>query len=139
MWLLSLQLLSHVGLVLMSPYTFVMESLVRTMRSLFICINVVCFAWVGLQASVKTDIHIASSHQVLVDHHHHNLFEAHPDHEAGSGAHAHAADSVQTNALVSDKGQWVYAAAAITPLGLPPHLPPDVFLEGLLRPPQNTL
>ena len=116
-----------------------MESFVRIMRSLFICINVVCVAWVGLQASVKNDMHIASSHQMAVDHHHHNLFEAHPDHEGNSAAHAHAADSVQTNALVSDKGQRVYAAAVITPLALPPHLPPDVFLEGLLRPPQNTL
>jgi hypothetical protein len=132
-------LLRHAGLLLISLYNSIMESFVRIMRSLFICINVVCFAWVGLQASIKTDMHIASSHQVPIDHHHHNLFEAHPDHEAGSAAHAHAADSVQTNALVPDKGQWVYAAAAITPLGLHPHLPPDVFLEGLLRPPQNTL
>lgn len=111
----------------------------RLTRFLFICLTTVCFAWLSSQATVKTDIHIISSHHVVVDHHHHNLFESHSNHDGSSSPHIHLADSLQTNALVSDKQQWAYALATVSPPGHKAQLPPDVFLEGLLRPPQADL
>ncbi len=93
----------------------------------------------GARMAVNDDFHVAQDHQLAQEHHHHDAFSIHFDHDDYSGSHVHAADSFQPAALFADD------ALALRPLGSNQRFragsspPPDIFLDGLLRPPQTLL
>lgn len=94
---------------------------------------------VGAGAAVSDDLHIATAHQLALDHHHHDDFSSHFDHDDGVAAHVHVVDTYQSFGLVQEDSQdWNFLVSRKQPSSMVVR-PPDVFLEGFLRPPQLIL
>ena len=93
----------------------------------------------GASAAAYDDLHVAAAHQVALDHHHHDDFSSHFDHDDGAGSHTHVVDSFQSFGLVQEgsSGFRIFGGQAQPALVMA--RPPDIFLEGLLRPPQTLL
>lgn len=105
----------------------------------FLCSQVLFASIAGAGATAHDDLHVATVHQLAVDHHHHDDFSSHFDHDDGSGAHVHVVDSFQSFGLAHEQpSAWNLVGSQKQP-GLSIAKPPVVFLEGLLRPPQMLL
>lgn len=93
----------------------------------FLCSQVLFASIAGAGATAHDDLHVATVHQLAVDHHHH---------DDGSGAHVHVVDSFQSFGLAHEQpSAWNLVGSQKQP-GLSIAKLPVVFLEGLLRPPQ---
>jgi hypothetical protein len=105
----------------------------------FCCLLVVFVSVAGLGVAAHDDLHVATAHQLALDHHHHDDFSSHFDHDDGVGAHAHVVDNFQSFGLAQEhSSDWNLFGSQKQPV-LSLARPPDIFLEGLLRPPQMFL
>jgi len=82
---------------------------------------------------------VATAHQLALDHHHHDDFSAHFDHEDGAGTHVHVVDTFQSFGMVQENTSNLKPFGSQTQQALSLVCPPYIFLEGLLRPPQLLL
>ena len=82
------------------------------------------------------EIHQVLSHDEAIDHHHHDAFTTHFDHEATGSSHQHFTDTFQSPALLTSRGLLSAFPTASTPIAFNPLEPPAVFLDGWLRPPR---
>ncbi|MCM0035122.1 MAG: hypothetical protein NBV66_04970 [Burkholderiaceae bacterium] len=82
------------------------------------------------------EIHQVLSHNEAIDHHHHDAFTTHFDHETADSTHQHFTDSFQSPALLASRGLLSAFPTASPPTAFNPIEPPAVFIDGLLRPPR---
>ena len=116
--------------------------MLRSNRNLVIwllCLQVLFGSIAGTGISTQDDLHVATAHQAAVDHHHHNDFSSHFDHDDGPGTHVHAVDSFQSVGLIQDDAARLRLVGSQGKPVVLSSRPPDIFLEGLLRPPQILL
>ena len=105
----------------------------------FLCLQVFFVSVTGLGMAASDDLHIATAHQLALDHHHHDDFSSHFDHDDGVGAHVHVVDSYQSFGLIQESSNDLnFLGSRKQPRSMVVR-PPDVFLEGFLRPPQMIL
>ncbi len=90
-------------------------------------------------AAAYDQLHVATVHQVAIDHHHHDDFSSHVDQDDSTGAHIHVVDSFQPFGLIQENSSDVKLFGCQTQSNLLIARPPEIFLEGLLRPPQTIL
>jgi hypothetical protein len=114
-----------------SPKSFVTVALV--------CLQMLFVSVAGAGISASNDLHVATSHEQVINHHHHDAFSSHSDHSDSSEVHHHTGDSLQSIALVPEMLDPIHItdSEARQRLSLDPPL--DIFLDGLLRPPQMIL
>jgi hypothetical protein len=105
----------------------------------FLCAQVLFVSVVGIGVAAQDDLHVATAHQLALDHHHHDDFSSHFDHDDGAGAHVHVVDSFQPFGLIQENTADLKPFGSQTRQFLSLVCPPDIFLEGLLRPPQLLL
>jgi hypothetical protein len=116
-----------------------MTRLKRLLALWFLCSQVFFVSVAGAGVTAYDDLHVATAHQLALDHHHHDDFSSHFDHDEGAGAHVHVVDSFQSVGLIQENipGLRLFGAQKQSIFGI--SRPPDIFLEGLLRPPQRLL
>ena len=105
----------------------------------FFCSQVLFVSVSGASVAAYGDLHVAAAHQVALDHHHHDDFSSHFDHDDGTGAHAHVVDSFQPFGLIQENSSVLGLIGDQKEPILLIARPPDIFLEGPLRPPQTLL
>jgi hypothetical protein len=104
-----------------------------------LCSQVLFVSVVGIGVAAHDDLHVATAHQLALDHHHHDDFSSHFDHDDGSGTHIHVADTFQPVGLIQEDTVDLSPFGRQTQHVLSFVRPPDIFLEGPLRPPQLLL
>lgn len=104
-----------------------------------LCLQMLFGSVAATGLSVHDDLHVATVHQLALDHHHHDNFSSHFDHDDGAGTHAHAVDSFQSFGLIQETTSDLKPVGGQKQPVLLMVRPPDIFLEGLLRPPKTTL
>ncbi|MEN9794428.1 MAG: hypothetical protein RJA17_968 [Pseudomonadota bacterium] len=112
---------------------------IRLVGLWFLCSQVIFVSVAGAGVAAHDDLHVATAHQLALDHHHHDDFSSHFDHDDGAGAHVHAVDSFQSFGLVQENTSGLQPFGGQKQLALLSARPSDIFLEGLLRPPQLLL
>ena len=105
----------------------------------FLCSQVLFVSVAGASVAAQDDLHVATAHQLALDHHHHDDFSAHFDHEDGAGTHVHVVDTFQSFGMIQENTADLKPFGRQTEQVLSLVCPPDIFLEGLLRPPQLLL
>ena len=105
----------------------------------FLCSQVLFVSVAGAGVAAYDDLHVATAHQLALDHHHHDDFSSHFDHDDGAGTHAHTVDSFQSFGLVQENRSDLKPFGGQKQPVLLIARPPDIVLEGLLRPPQMLL
>ena len=116
-----------------------MIQLQRFIAVWFLCSQVLFVSIAGAGVAAHDDLHVATAHQLALDHHHHDEFSSHFDHDDEAGAHVHAVDTFQSFGLVQEnRSDLKLLCGQKQPTLLIAH-PPEIFLEGLLRPPQTLL
>lgn len=106
---------------------------------LFLCSQMLFASVAGAGVAARDDLHVATAHQLALHHHHHDDFSAHFDHEDGAGGHVHVVDTFQSFGMVQENTADLKPFGRQTEQVLSLVCPPDIFLEGLLRPPQSLL
>jgi len=93
----------------------------------------------GVTSSFADSLHVITTHQKAIDHHHHDEFSLHFDHEDTSLSHQHNADGIQHIALLC-KNNFLLTQAGISRLQIPLfESPTSAFLKVPFRPPQFNL
>jgi hypothetical protein len=111
----------------------------RSLALWFLCWQIFFVSVTGAAVATHDDLHVATAHQLALDHHHHGDFSLHFDHDDGAGTHVHAVDSFQSFGLAQEhSSDWSLFGSQRQP-ALFLARPPDIVLEGLLRPPQMRL
>jgi hypothetical protein len=116
-----------------------MARLKRLFALWFLCSQVLLVSVMGASAAAYDDLHVATAHQLALDHHHHGEFSSHFDHDDGADTHVHAVDSFQSFGLIQEGSSDFGIFGGQTQTTLAIARPPTIFLEGLLRPPQTLL
>ncbi len=117
-----------------------MSRLKRLLCLWILCSQVLFISVTGSGVAATYDeLHVATAHQLALDHHHHDDFSSHFDHDDGTGAHVHVTDSFQTFGVVHENISDLKLLGSQEQPALLIASPPDIFLEGLLRPPQTRL
>jgi hypothetical protein len=105
----------------------------------FFCSQVLFVSVSGASVAAYDYLHVAAAHQVALDHHHHDDLSSHFDHDDGTGAHVHVNDSFQPFGLIRENSSVLSLIGNQKQPTLLIARPPDIFLEGPLRPPQTLL
>ena len=116
-----------------------MHRIKRYLALYFLCSQVLFVSVAGANAATYDDLHAATAHQLALDHHHHDEFSSHFDHDDGAEAHTHVVDSFQSFGLIHEGSSDFGMFSGQTQPTLAIARPPAIFLEGLLRPPQTLL
>ncbi|MGA0004679.1 MAG: hypothetical protein ACO3GJ_06790 [Burkholderiaceae bacterium] len=116
-----------------------MVRLKRLVALWFLCSQVLLVSVTGVSAAAYDDLHVATAHQLALDHHHHDEFSSHFDRDDGAGSHTHVVDSFQSYGMVEEGSGDFGIFGGQTQPNLAIARPPAIFLEGLLRPPQTLL
>ena len=111
----------------------------KILALLFLCSQMLFASVAGAGVAARDDLHVATAHQLALDHHHHDDFSSHFDHDDGAGVHVHAVDSFQSFGMVQENTSNLKLFGSQTQQVLSFVCPPDIFLEGPLRPPQLLL
>ena len=111
----------------------------KLLALLFLCSQVLFVSVAGAGVAAHDDLHVATAHQLALDHHHHDDFSSHFDHDDGAGAHVHVNDTFQPVGLIQEDTVDLNPFGSQTQHVLSFVRPPDIFLEGPLRPPQLLL
>jgi hypothetical protein len=111
----------------------------RALALWFLCSQMLFGAAAGANAATYDDLHVATAHQLALDHHHHDDFSSHFDHDDGTGTHVHVIDSLQPFGLIQENLSVLRLIGDQKQPTLLIARPPDIFLEGPLRPPQTLL
>jgi len=91
----------------------------------------------GAFTSSLNDVHQSFLHSQDVEHHHHDAFSTHNNDKDGDTAHQHFTDSFQTIAIVPQVSKQAFKLEGERTRLATLLAPPDVYLDGLLRPPQT--
>lgn len=75
--------------------------------------------------------HLATAHQLAVDHHHHDAFRSHFEHEDRVGSNLHLSDNFQAIGLPLESPSAVMPLNGGKQQGTAVASPIEVFLEGL--------
>ncbi|MGA0038045.1 MAG: hypothetical protein ACO3TI_07215 [Aquiluna sp.] len=116
-----------------------MHRIKRYLALYFLCSQVLFVSVAGANATTYDDLHVATAHQLALDHHHHDEFSSHFDHDDGVGSHTHVVDNSQSYGLVEEGSNNFGVFGGQTQPTLVIARPPAIFLEGLLRPPQTLI
>lgn len=74
----------------------------RAIFSLLLCLHVFAISFYGNLINFADNLHVLTTHQVAINHHHHDASSLHIDHEDVNMVHQHAVDYVQNIAVLSD-------------------------------------
>jgi hypothetical protein len=74
----------------------------RTIFSLLLCLNIFAISLYGNLVNFADNLHVLTTHQVAIDHHHHEEASLHLDHDDVNMVHQHAVDHVQNIAVLLD-------------------------------------
>jgi len=116
-----------------------MARMKRALALWFLCSQMLFGSVAGPSAAAYDDLHVATAHQLALDHHHHDEFSSHFDHDDGASSHTHVVDSFQSFGLIEEDSSDFRIFGGQTQPTLAIARPPTIFLEGLLRPPQTLL
>jgi len=116
-----------------------MTSFKQSLTVWLLCIQLLFVSVAGANLSVYDNFHLATAHQLALDHHHHDDLSTRFDHDDGAGTHVHLADSFQPVGLLPETPSKLKPSGANRRLSLSINPPLDIFLAGLLRPPQALL
>ena len=75
---------------------------IRTIFSLLLCLNIFAVSLYGNLINFAENLHVMTTHQVAIDHHHHDSISLHMDHDDVSMVHQHAGDYAQNIAVLCD-------------------------------------
>ena len=82
------------------------------------------------------NLHVMMTHQVAIEHHHHDSFSLHIDHDDVNMVHQHAGDSTQNLALLCDNNLST-PLLKVSRVHLPRlEQPTSALIEAPFRPPQ---
>ena len=109
---------------------------IRTIFSLLLCLNIFAVSLYGNLINFADNLHVMTTHQVAIDHHHHDAYSLHLDHDDVSMAHHHAGDATQNIAVLSDNHLYPTLLKVIRVRAALFDQPPSVFIEAPFRPPQ---
>jgi len=103
---------------------------------LIICLQIFLMNLSMAHASTFDDIHELTDHAVVLDHHHHDSYSLHLDHENIETAHIHLTDSFQSIGILlsSNNKAWLKDSEKLNIQSI--KSPPEVFLKKILRPPR---
>ena len=74
----------------------------RAIFSLLLCLNIFAMSFYGSVINISDSFHVMTTHQAAIDHHHHDSFSLHMDHDDVSMVHQHAGDYAQNIAVLCD-------------------------------------
>ncbi|MDO9025919.1 hypothetical protein [Zwartia sp.] len=113
---------------------------IKTFTLLILLSCQLAFASVAMSfSSSQNAIHQLYSHDLNIDHHHHDAFSMHLEESNGEAKHQHATDASLT-ADLAPLASTMIAKPEKQRIAIGNQLvPPDIFLEGPLRPPRTHL
>ena len=74
----------------------------RAIFSLLLCLNLFAVSLYGNLINFADNLHVMTTHQVAIDHHHHDSISLHMDHDDVNMVHQHEVDYVQNIAVLCD-------------------------------------
>ena len=108
----------------------------RAIFSLLLCLNLSAMSCYGGVIDIVDSYHVMSTHQAAIDHHHHDSFSLHMDHDDVSIFHTRAGDYVQNIAVLCDLNlltpNFKVSRFYLTRL----EQPTSAFIKTPFRPPQ---
>ncbi len=116
-----------------------MARMKRALALWFLCSQMLFGSAAGANAAAYDDLHVATAHQLALDHHHHDDFSSHFGYDDGTGVHVHVIDSFQPFGLIQENSSVLRLIGDQKQPTLLIARPRDIFLEGPLRPPQTLL
>jgi hypothetical protein len=99
-------------------------------------LNIFAVSLYGNLINFADNLHVMTTHQVAIDHHHHDAYSLHLDHDDVSMAHHHAGDATQNIAVLSDNHLYPTLLKVIRVRAALFDQPQSVFIEAPFRPPQ---
>ncbi len=108
----------------------------RAIFSLLLCLNLFAISLYGNLNSFAENLHVMTTHQVAIDHHHHDAYSLHLDHDDVNMVHQHAVDYVQNIAVLCDNNLSA-PLLKVSRVHLPRiEQPASALIEVPFRPPQ---
>jgi hypothetical protein len=108
----------------------------RAIFSLLLCLNMLAVSFYGSVINISDSFHVMTTHQAAIDHHHHDSFSLHMDHDDVSMVHQHVGDYAQNIAVLCDNNLSIplleVSQVHLTRL----ELPTSAFIKTPFRPPQ---
>jgi len=113
-----------------------MIRITRAIFSLFLCLNIFAVSLHGNLINFADKLHVMTSHQIAIDHHHHDAYSLHLDHDDLNMVHQHAVDYFQHIALLYDDSLST-PLLKVSRVHLPRiEQPASALIEVPFRPPQ---
>ena len=108
----------------------------RAIFSLLLCLNLFAISLYGCLINFADNLHMMTTHQVAIDHHHHDSFSLHIDHDDVNMVHQHTVDYVQNIAVLVDNNLST-PLLKVSKVHLPRiEQPASALIEAPFRPPQ---
>ena len=108
----------------------------RAIFSLLLCLNIFAINLYGNLINFAENLHVMTTHQVTIDHHHHDAHSLHLDHDDVNMVHQHAVDYVQNIAVLCDNNLSA-PLLKVSRVHLPRiEQPASALIEAPFRPPQ---
>jgi hypothetical protein len=108
----------------------------RAIFSLLLCLNMLAVSFYGSVINISDSFHVMTTHQAAIDHHHHDSFSLHMDHDDVSVVHQHAGDYAQNIAVLFNNNLSIpllkVSQVHLTRLDQPT----SAFIKTPFRPPQ---
>jgi hypothetical protein len=101
-----------------------------------VCLQIMTLNLSMSHASIFENIHELTEHSVTIDHHHHDPYLSHLDHEDIDTPHLHITDSFQTIGLLATCNKNHIFSEPQVLRALSDRAPLEVFLKKPLRPPR---
>ena len=109
---------------------------IRAIFSLLLCLNLFAISLFGSLSNFADNLHVMTTHQVAIDHHHHDSFSLHIDHDDVNMVHQHTVDYVQNIAVLVDNNLST-PLLKVSRVHLPRiEQPASALIEAPFRPPQ---
>jgi hypothetical protein len=108
----------------------------RAIFSLLLCLNICAISLYGNLINFADNLHLMTTHQAAIDHHHHDEISLHLDHDDVNMVHQHAVDYVQNIAVLFDNNLSI-PLLKVSRVHLPRfEQPASALIETPFRPPQ---
>ena len=108
----------------------------RAIFSLLLCLNLFAISLYGSLSNFADNLHVMTTHQVAIDHHHHDSFSLPIDHDDVNMVHQHTVDYVQNIAVLVDNNLST-PLLKVSRVHLPRiEQPASALIEAPFRPPQ---
>ena len=109
---------------------------IRAIFSLLLCLNLFAISLFGSLINFADNLHVMTTHQIAIDHHHHDAYSLHLDHDDLNMVHQHAVDYVQHIALLYDDSLSTPLLKVSRVHSPQIEQPASALIEGPFRPPQ---